>query len=76
MRFTDYSGEADTVRLPRPPAPAPNPAGFALCPAASFPGASPEQWLWQQYLYQRAFEIAQAVVRPSLLERDLLGVWN
>jgi hypothetical protein len=31
---------------------------------------------WQQRVYQLAFEQAQAVVRPSLPERDLLGVWN
>jgi hypothetical protein len=30
----------------------------------------------QQWLYQKAFEEAQAVARPSILERDLLGVWN
>jgi hypothetical protein len=76
MRITDYSAEPDAIHLPRPPAPAPNPAGFALCPTTSFPGSCPEQWLWQQYLYARAFEIAQAVAQPSLLERDLLGVWN
>ena len=33
-------------------------------------------WLWQQALYQWAFEQAQQVVRPSLPERDLLAVWN
>jgi hypothetical protein len=76
MRITRFSAEAEAIRLPRPPAPTPNPAGFALCPATLFPGACPEQWLWQQYLYQRAFEIAQAVAQPSLLERNLLGVWN
>ena len=33
--------------------------------------------LWQQqYLYQLALEQAEAVVRPSLPERDLLGYWN
>jgi hypothetical protein len=32
--------------------------------------------LWQQALYQRALAEAQAVVRPSLPERDLLAVWN
>jgi hypothetical protein len=31
---------------------------------------------WRQHVYQLAFEQAQAVVRPSLPERDLLGVWN
>jgi hypothetical protein len=33
------------------------------------------QWQ-QQQVYRLAFEQAQAVVRPSLPERDLLGVWN
>jgi hypothetical protein len=31
---------------------------------------------WIQNLYRQAFEQAQAVARPSLPERDLLGVWN
>jgi hypothetical protein len=31
---------------------------------------------WQQDLFRWALEQAQAVVRPSILERDLLGVWN
>jgi hypothetical protein len=30
----------------------------------------------QQQLYRLALEQAQAVARPSLVERDLLGVWN
>jgi hypothetical protein len=30
----------------------------------------------QQQIYQLAFQEAQAVARPSILERDLLGVWN
>jgi hypothetical protein len=30
----------------------------------------------QQLLYQIAFERAREVARPSLPERDLLGVWN
>jgi hypothetical protein len=44
-----------------------------LCPCVA---ASQQQWTFQQMVYQRAFEAAQAVVRPSILERDLLGVWN
>ncbi|MCI0463968.1 MAG: hypothetical protein L0Z62_44105 [Gemmataceae bacterium] len=76
MRTLRFSTEPEAVRLPRPPAPGITPAGFALFAAATFPGHCPEQWLWQQWLYQRAFEIAQEVARPSLLERDLLGVWN
>jgi hypothetical protein len=64
------------VRLPQPPAPAISPGGFMLCPVMSLPGMTVEQWLWQQGLYRWAFEQAQAVVRPSLPERDLLAVWN
>ena len=50
-------------------------------PAAVASGAvscvlTPEQTLWQQALYQWAFTEAQAVVQPSLPERDLLAVWN
>jgi hypothetical protein len=52
------------------------PAGFILCSLQSLPGQSAELWLWQQWVYQRTFELAQAVARPSLPERDLLGVWN
>jgi hypothetical protein len=48
--------------------PTPSPSAFLLCPA-------PAQ-AWQQDLYAWALAQAQAVVRPSLPERDLLGVWN
>jgi hypothetical protein len=39
-------------------------------------GLSPEQQLLLHAAYQKALEEAQAIARPSLLERDLLGVWN
>ncbi len=59
--------------LPRPPAPAPRPGAFVLCPVC--PAAA--GWLQGQLaLYRLAFERAQAAVQPSLVERDLLGVWN
>jgi hypothetical protein len=61
---------------PPPPLPTPSPAAFVLCPVACFPAVPPEYLLWQQALYQRALAEAQAVVRPSLPERDLLAVWN
>jgi hypothetical protein len=64
------------VRLPQPPAPAVAPGGFMLCPVGAFPGLTLEQWLWQQHVYRLAFEEAVAVARPSILERDLLAVWN
>jgi hypothetical protein len=68
--------EPEPVRLPQPPAPGITPTGFVMYPTAALPGHCPEVWLWQQWLYHRAFELAQAVVRPSLLERDLPAVWN
>jgi hypothetical protein len=64
------------VRLPQPPPPTPSPGGFVLLSPVCFPPATPEQWLWQQWVYGWAFEQAQAVVRPSLPERDLLAAWN
>jgi hypothetical protein len=62
--------------LPHPPEPEFSPAGFAWCPVLLLQGVTAQQWLYQQWVYRRAFEEAQAVVRPSLPERDLLGVWN
>jgi hypothetical protein len=61
--------------LPMAPAPAPAPGAFLLCPCGS-PPVPAGYALWQQALYQWAFAQAQAVVRPSLPERDLLAVWN
>jgi hypothetical protein len=58
------------------PDPTPAPGAFCLCPVGWF-GAVPAAYgQWQQDLYRWALAQAQAVVRPSILERDLLGVWN
>ena len=76
MHRKRFTGEAEAIRLPQPSPPGISPAGFALCPGFLFPQMTPDQWLVQQWLYQRAFAEAQAVVRPSLPERDLLAVWN
>ena len=54
-------------RLPLPSAEA-----FVLCPLWTPAG----QWTWQEPLYQWALTEARAVAGPSLLERDLLAVWN
>jgi hypothetical protein len=62
-------------RLPQPPAPAPQPGSFLLVPLALMP-VTLEQLQVQFILYRAALEEAQAVARPSLPERDLLGVWN
>jgi hypothetical protein len=48
--------------------------GFAWLPSLFAAVGVMQQW--QYAVYQRAFAEAQAVVRPSLPERDLLGVWN
>jgi hypothetical protein len=61
--------EPAPIPLPRPAPASFAPQAFLVCPAA---GLSPVQ----QWLYQKAFEEAQAVARPSILERDLLAVWN
>jgi hypothetical protein len=66
----------DVYHLPQPPAPPASPQAFVLCPIVLIPGQTLEQWLWQQGLYHWAFQQAQAVVRPSILERDLLNFLN
>ncbi len=56
--------------------PSPSPAAFLFCPLVCLPAGTPAQGQWQQGLYEWALAQAKAVVRPSLLERDLLAVWN
>jgi hypothetical protein len=71
MRRFQTTTDAPVVRLPQPPAAPVTPAGFMACPY--FLNGLTDA---QRQLYQIAFEQAQAIVRPSLPERDLLGVWN
>lgn len=65
--------EIGPVLLPRPAVPAFSVSGFMLC---CVPCSSAAHGLWQQELYRRALAEAEAVVRPSLPERDLLAAWN
>jgi hypothetical protein len=45
-------------------------SGFVACPMVLQAAVlQAGQWAWQQQVYQLAYEQAQAVVRPSLLER-------
>jgi hypothetical protein len=64
------------VHLPKPPAAGSPAAGFMLVPTACLPPVAAREWFWQQWAYRCAFAEAEAVVRPSLPERDLLAVWN
>jgi hypothetical protein len=59
---------------PVPPAPAPVPAvaAFLSVPWSCLPTLTPRQLA----LYALALAEAQQAARPSLPERDLLGVWN
>jgi hypothetical protein len=69
-------GEGDIVRLPKPLPPDVAADALIPCPFGASPTADPVQWLCQQALYRWAMDRAQEVTRPSLPERDLLGVWN
>jgi hypothetical protein len=70
-----FQAEPEPLRLPQPPAPGLNPSAVVLWPLDAL-GSHPQQLLWQISLYQWAFAQAQAVARPSILERNLLAVWN
>src|SRR2546423_13759683 len=51
--------------------------GFMCCPAPVLQTLQGQQLSrQQQQIYQMAFQEAQAVARPSILERHLLRVWN
>jgi len=54
----------------------PAPAAFVLVPCWNLPAASAAHWTYQQALYEWAAQQARDVMRPSIVERDLLGVWN
>jgi hypothetical protein len=47
-----------------------------LVPTTCLPRVTVPEWCWQQWVYRCAFAEADAVLRPSLPERDLLAVWN
>jgi hypothetical protein len=73
----DYQNSLpDYYRVPRAPAPTMTPANFVACPFALLNGLTSTQRACQLFIYQMALEQAQAEASPSLLERDLLAVWN
>jgi hypothetical protein len=56
--------------------PTPSPQAFLLCPLVWLPLGSPAHGQFQRELYELALARAKEVVRPSILERDLLAAWN
>jgi hypothetical protein len=66
----------ERLRLVDPVVRAPSPDHFVVYPASLLGLGSATPYPWQQLIYRLALEEAQAVVRPSLLERDLLAGWN
>ena len=76
MHNNRITNELRSLLTPRPQQPASRHESFVPCPAAVIQAFGLGMQSWQWVIYQMAFEQAQAVVRPSLLERDLLAVWN
>ena len=72
--FRDRFRSATPARPVRDPSP--SPGGFFLCPLTCLPAVPDAARLQQQALYEWAYQQACAVLRPSILERDLLAVWN
>jgi hypothetical protein len=76
MVFRDLPQDVVAYRLPEPPPKGITPAGFCACPAVLMQGLTVGEMMARVAAYQLAFEQAQIEATPSLLERDLLGVWN
>ena len=65
-----------TALFPEPTVPVFSPGSYVGCPMVLVQAMTAEQLSWHALVYLVAFQQAQATLRPSLLERDLLGVWN
>jgi hypothetical protein len=76
MHPSGFLHEGEVYPLPRIPAPFLHTSAIVLIPVGFWPGKSISHWQLSQALYQQAFQEAQAIARPSLVERDLMGVWN
>jgi len=76
MVFRDLPQDVVGYRLPQPPPPGITSAGFCACPALLMQELTAGQMMARMAVYQLAFEQAQIEATPSLLDRDLLGVWN
>jgi hypothetical protein len=71
-RFRDQLGfvPVSTAAVDTPAA-----GAFMMCPAVLTQGWMGQPWPWLA-IYQRAYECAQAVLRPSPVERFQAFSWN
>jgi hypothetical protein len=76
MVFRDLPQDVVRYRLPKPPPLGITTTGFCACPASLAQGLTPGEMHARMAIYQLAYQQAQIESTPSLLERDLLGVWN
>ncbi len=76
MVFRDLPQDVVSYRLPQPPPQEITPAGFCACPVVLMQGLTGGEMIARMAAYQLAYEQAQIEAAPSLIERDLLGVWN
>ena len=76
MISRDLPQDVVSYRLPRPAEPQITADAFCACPAVLLQGVSSVQLTANFSIYRLAYEQARIEARPSLLERDLLGVWN
>lgn len=58
------------------PVPAPAPDAFVIVSLDVLPTQTADEQARRAALYEWAFNAARDVVRPSILELDLLGCWN
>jgi len=65
-----------SFQTPEPPTANQASNSFVAVPWALWCGTPGEPAFQQLCIYQAALDQARAVARPSLPERDLLGVWN
>ncbi len=68
MSHCRFSQITQARSLPGAIATAVREGGFMICPVALHPANSEHLQVWQQ-LFERAYREAQAVERPSILER-------
>ena len=76
MNGTRLLDDGEIYRLPKPPAPHITPGAFVLCSTSLMGGLTSGLWAVQQALYQTAYQQAVIENTPTILERDLLAVWN